>query len=196
MWRSTWSLFFGTALLAPLGALAPDARAAQATCFCVMSKDNLVGVKHRSGVCPSGGDLTGYVNKVYSEAFPQREHNQMDCNNRCKMASNQFAGSATGTVVRPYSAVGAAAYRAVSDAPKKCPPGWTSNTPQTSAGITPDGKCKRAAGQLTAPPYPPNGWQITNGTTNGLWGFTWGNGVYAWGTSSNGGAAVSITCNF
>ena len=65
-----------------------------------------------------------------------------------------------------------------------CPTGWLSNTSNTAGGVTTDGACKRAVcDHMSIGPFPPNG------TAIGTWGFTWGDGVYAWGTSANGGAS-------
>jgi len=65
----------------------------------------------------------------------------------------------------------------------KCPPTWNSNTSNQLGGITTDQRCKKLVGSISGVPAPANGTQL------GSWGFTWGNEVWAYGTSANGGAA-------
>lgn len=69
-----------------------------------------------------------------------------------------------------------------------CPRGWTCNgcSPQVAGGVTSDGKCKKGAGATTLSPAPPDG------TALGAWGFSWGTGIYAWGTAANGGAPKCV----
>lgn len=71
----------------------------------------------------------------------------------------------------------------------KCPKGWLSNMTNVNGGPTPDGKCKKlACANISVAPLPPNG------TPVGTWGFTWGNGLWAWGNAANGGAAIGQHC--
>lgn len=71
----------------------------------------------------------------------------------------------------------------------KCPKGWLSNTTNVNGGPTPDKKCKKlACANISVAPLP------ANGTAVGAWGFTWGNGLWAWGTAANGGAAIGPGC--
>ena len=65
----------------------------------------------------------------------------------------------------------------------KCPPTWLSNTSNQLGGITTDQRCKKQVATISGVPSPPIGTQL------GSWGFTWGNEVWAYGTSANGGAA-------
>lgn len=66
-----------------------------------------------------------------------------------------------------------------------CPRGWLANTTNVDGGVTSDGKCKKlVCASNTVSPYP------ANGTPIGTWGFTWGNGFWAWGSQANGGKAV------
>lgn len=68
-----------------------------------------------------------------------------------------------------------------------CPSAWMSNT-NVAGGITTDGKCKKLACQESGiSPAPPNGTQI------GSWGFTWGNGFWAWGSAANGGSPNCVS---
>jgi hypothetical protein len=70
----------------------------------------------------------------------------------------------------------------------KCPAGWLSNTSNIDGDITLDGKCKKkVCGPLDIKPLPTNGTPIG---TDGAWGFTWGDGIFVWGTKANGGAAI------
>ncbi|MEA2719894.1 MAG: hypothetical protein QOJ39_1758 [Candidatus Eremiobacteraeota bacterium] len=68
-----------------------------------------------------------------------------------------------------------------------CPPGWLANTTNADGGVTSDGKCKK--GVCVGNPVNP---LPANGTPIGTWGFTWGNGFYAWGTAANGGGAHCV----
>lgn len=114
------------------------------------------------------------------------------------------AGAPHNATVVTFSAVGTKAYRIAHPDPagpqgfgllqnqpavtqKKCPAGWLANQTNVDGGVTADGKCKKFAGTLSVTPLPPNGTQV------GSYGFTWGNGLWAWGTSSNGGEAVQTT---
>ena len=194
---------------AQLGALT-SAVLADAQCFCVISKDDLDGHQHRSGVCQ---DLTGIVFKFYPS---MSSTNQADCSIKCgleavkwvgrlSVATNCCAiGASNGAPIRTFSALGTKNYRpsysgtnigtlvntpAVS--PARCPDGWSANTTGVVGGITNDGKCKKLVGTIDSTPLP------FNGTPIGNWGFTWGNQVIAWGTFDNGGAEiVTSACHF
>jgi hypothetical protein len=206
------TLAFGFVVLSSLVAFSrPSHRKpmASATCFCKISYDDLTNKISASGVCL---DLTGAVNKVYTGIFPQNDTNQTDCNTRCTTAAAPYigsqsiaacacaAGKPSGTLVRAWSAVGNKEYKTaapigtLTNKPEvktticTCPAGWTSNTSSQVGGVTTDGKCKKGAcGPNSIAPYPPDGTQI------GSWGFTWGNGFYAWGTTANGGAPKCVT---
>jgi hypothetical protein len=69
-----------------------------------------------------------------------------------------------------------------------CPKGWLANTTNVDGGVTADGKCKKGMCIWDKSlGYPPDG------TPVGTWGFTWSNGIYAWGSAANGGKATCIT---
>jgi hypothetical protein len=73
-----------------------------------------------------------------------------------------------------------------------CPKGWLANPTNVDGGVTADGKCKKAVCGWDAavfPGYPAN-------VAIGTWGFTWQNGIYAWGTTANGGAPNCVTVNY
>jgi hypothetical protein len=202
----TLCIGFG-ALIGALSMASMQTAEAAATCFCKISKDNLTGSTGASGVCQ---DITSNVNTSYTGINQQSQANQTDCNdNHCRPVATGFVGSqavataccnigaANGTTINAYSAVGTKAYRlawqigVLTNTPaviqKKCPVGWLANPTNVDGGVTSDGKCKKQSGTLTITPFPPNGTPI------GTYGFTWGNGVYAWGTAANGGAAVITT---
>lgn len=74
-----------------------------------------------------------------------------------------------------------------------CPKGWLSNDYSGTGTVNVDGgatnhtttACKKmACGPLGIRPPAPNGTPI------GTWGFTWGDEIWAYGTTANGGAAV------
>lgn len=70
-----------------------------------------------------------------------------------------------------------------------CPSGWLANPTNVDGGVTADGKCKKGVcgwSSTVFPGYPAN-------VAIGTWGFTWQNGIYAWGTTANGGAANCVT---
>lgn len=109
-------------------------------------------------------------------------------------------GIKTNTPINAYSAVGIGNYKycasigtlintpAVTQISCKCPSGWLANQTNIDGGITADGKCKKqVCGPFNTNTLPPNG------TAVGTWGFTWGNGLWAWGTAANGGAAICTT---
>lgn len=182
-----------------------------ATCFCVVSYNDLTGQTGRSGVCM---DLTATVNKTYNGLLPMKDENRKDCQKRCSDAAYNLtpaqkqaiadcacaAGVASGTAIRAYGAVGTKEYQsdqalgilvntpAVSQTTCKCPAGWMSNTTNIDGGVTGDGHCKKIVCQpISITPFPANGTQLGN------WGFAWGNALYAWGTAANGGAATCTT---
>lgn len=193
----------------------PDAPAVQvlnatATCFCVISYNDLTDQQSRSGVCM---DITNIVNTTYSGVFPEKDDNRKDCQKKCSDAAYNLsaaqkqaiadcacaAGVGNGTPIRAYSAVGVKRYQsdqamgtlvnipAVVQTTCKCPVGWWSNTSNVDGGVTADGKCKKpVCGPIGVTPP-------ANGTPVGTWGFTWGNALYAWGTAANGGAATCKT---
>lgn len=179
-----------------------------ATCFCKISNEPLGGKTSATGVLM---DLTDEVNKTYNGAYQQGEVNQNDCNIRCKntaaayVKSQNIAASACASgvpdlsLIEAFSAVGTKAYRSaqrigilrnqpeVTSTTCTCPTGWMSNTTNVAGGVTTDGNCKKQAGTITITPLPPNGTPI------GTLGFTWGNGVFMYGSTANGGAATCIT---
>jgi hypothetical protein len=191
--------------------LMPEAGVA-ATCFCKISKDNLWGATAGTGVCR---DLTGVVNRTFTfQTEPDQEACRLSCgpvaeplkNNQSVAAACCAIGAPNGSAIRAFSAVGTKAYRpareTVSGLPivigiltntpavtqTKCPTGWLANPTNVDGGVTSDGKCKKlSAIPISITPLPPNG------TAIGTYGFTWQNGVWAWGTTANGGAAVSTT---
>lgn len=64
-----------------------------------------------------------------------------------------------------------------------CPHGWLANQTNVDGGVTADGKCKRhVCGPFSTNNLPPNDFQI------GTWGFIWGDGIWEWGNTINGGA--------
>jgi hypothetical protein len=181
-----------------------------ATCFCIISYDDLHYKLQRTGVCY---DLTQAVNKTYSGVNQQGSANQNDCKARCNATVASLisvetqkiadcacaAGKPTGTPLRGYSAVGTKAYVVANESmgklqntPEikvttcKCPTGWLSNT-NIDGGVTTDGKCKKHVGTITSNILPPDG------TALGTWGFTWGNGIWAYGSVANGGEPACTT---
>ncbi|MCC6726621.1 MAG: hypothetical protein IT258_19120 [Saprospiraceae bacterium] len=178
------------------------------TCFCVVSYDNLTNKPHRTGECL---DLTGVVNTTYST---MSQNNRNKCNNKCTMAAAALtsaqkqsiancacaANKGTGTIITAFSALSTADYLTaqqigvltnsptVTQTTCKCPSGWLANDTNVDGGNTSDGKCKKGVcSPIGVTPLPPNGTPIGSS-----WGFTWGNAIYAWGTTANGGAP---TCN-
>jgi hypothetical protein len=126
--------------------------------------------------------------------------------NKCSTAATQNAnfnsaafwcsrGVPNGSTIRAYAAVSTGAYSAaqtkgvLTNLPAvtqtKCPNGWLANPSNVNGGVTTDGKCKKASGTLSITPLPANGTQL------GTYGFSWGNVIWAWGTTANGGAAVT-----
>jgi hypothetical protein len=84
----------------------------------------------------------------------------------------------------------------------KCPSGWLANATNIDGGATGAGNyaCKKSAAPclISVTPEPPTGTAISGGAGKPDWGFTWGNGIYAWGTAANGGQAACTTapCKF
>ena len=135
-------------------------------------------------------------------------HNK-DCESACSAAAarNQFFNDRNwlcqhiqrrGTIrVSAYAAVGTLHYRVAQsiyvtcsggETTCTCPKGWAANTTNVDGGVTADGKCKKLACAPDAiGPFPPDGTPIGN------WGFSWGNGFWAWGTTANHGAAQCVT---
>lgn len=186
-------------------------RPPSATCFCLISYDDLTNKKTQSGVCK---DLTAELGVTYTGLNPQKDANQTDCNSKCQTLAATYqgnpgmaacacaAGKPSGTLVRAWSAVGVKEYKAaqqigvlinqpqVTKTTCTCPAGWTCNgcSPQVAGGVTTDGACKKVVCQpFSIAPFPPDGTQV------GTWGFTWGNALVAWGTTANGGAPNCVT---
>ncbi len=183
---------------------------ATATCFCVISYNDLTDQQTRSGVCM---DITNIVHTTYSGVFPEKDDNRKDCQKKCSDAAYNLsaaqkqaiadcacaAGVGNGTPIRAYSAVGVKRYQsdqamgtlvntpAVVQTTCRCPVGWLANTSNIDGGVTTDGKCKKlVCGPIAvAPP--------ADGTQVGSWGFTWGNSLWAYGSAANGGAALCRT---
>lgn len=65
-----------------------------------------------------------------------------------------------------------------------CPKGWLANMTNVDGGSSPDRKCKKQVCGPFSPSVPPP----SDGTAIGTWGFTWGDGIWVWGTSGNGGS--------
>ncbi len=184
-----------------------------ATCFCVISYDDLNYKLQRSGVCY---DLTQAINTSYSGPNQQGSANQAKCKSLCNATAASListetqkiadcacaAGKPTGTPLRGYSAVGTKAYvlanatmgslqntAEVKTTTCQCPPGWLSDT-NVDGGVTTDGKCKKlVCGPWDATAFPPP----NPGVIVGTWGFTWQNQLWAFGTTANGGAPTCTT---
>jgi len=189
-----------------------QAKSIQSTCFCKISAwDALSNICHPDDN-QVAMDLTGVVNTKYG--WPRNGAQAAECSRKCSDASNQVnlatlantecsRGFPNGTVLRAFSALGNCGrwgkYKVVdtigtlTNTPEvtnttcTCPNGWLANTTNEDGGVTEDKKCKKFAASNTVTPPPPNG------TPVGTWGFMWGNGIYAWGTSANGGAASCVT---
>jgi hypothetical protein len=189
--------------------------AAEATCFCVLSTDNIEG---RGTTLGFNVDLTSRVNQSYSGIGQQSEANQAQCASLCRAQTLNYVnepGSGApfcaahfpnGTQMGSYSKVGTRNYRAASDTTKTptrlnvilfshpffnlttytCPPTWY-GAGNILGGVTPDGRCKKLAGYLSISPPPANGTQLGN------WGFSWGNEMWAYSSPSNGGAPTAQT---
>lgn len=112
-------------------------------------------------------------------------------------------GITNGTPINVTSAVGTGEYQSCGDpigtfyqqpaydvTTCKCPPGWLANTTNVDGGVTSDGKCKKGVCGWDATAFPP---PSADATPVGTWGFTWGNGLYAWGTADNHGKASCAT---
>ena len=192
--------------------LATEARA-KATCFCVLSTDNIEG---RGTPLGFHIEQTGEVNTSYTGVYQQHEDNQVDCARRCRTQIETYKGSAnsaapfcavgfkTGQGLAAYSKVGTRNYRKSTDSrqtpdfmilllenvPQEhsvtytCPATWISNSSGIPGGQTADGRCKKLAGKISPEPSAP--------TNIGEWGFTWGNEVWAYGSAANGGAPTSV----
>ena len=191
----------------------PPKIGAKSTCFCKITVWH--GLLNQ---CSSSGyqilmDLTATVGLKFG--FRRNAKKFGICSGACSAASNQVnlvtlanlacsLGVPNGSVLKTYAKLGHCGkwgrYKVVdtigtlTNTPEvtettcTCPPGWLANTTNVDGGETADGKCKRlAAIPITVTPLP------ANGTPVGSWGFTWDNGVWAWGTSANGGAASCTT---
>lgn len=168
------------AMLAALALYAPNASdAAQITCFCKVSSDNLSGVCH-----PDSSqilfDLTGTVNKAYD--WPRTETKWQDCKLRCSDAANAAKnavaaaacrkGVAGGTTFRAYAALGNCGKKgeyaaagtfgklintpAITETTCVCPQGWTPNAPKCSKYVNesgwhyPDQTCAQSVANFEA----------------------------------------------
>jgi len=205
--------YLACALLLMLPTATPTQAWPTAHCFCVISKDFLLGQQHATGVCE---DLREQIGKTYTGPYRETEENQLGCSMLCGDLTKNWVKSQdvanaccskgfTGLLeIYVWSAVGDGKYRhakptdgsdwvklgilyskaPVTQTTCHCPHGWISNSPpQIDGGIVTNGQCKRADPHpLSIAPFPPDGTPI------GAWGFTWGNGVYAWGNAANGGA--------
>ncbi len=183
------------------------------TCFCKISSDNLQGATNATHVC---NDLTGNVGVHYNAGqIPlAQDKREADCSTKCSTAAASYTqpgtlkqavaacacanGAPNGANIFAWSAVGTGPYktsapiiaplhRTAAVVETKCPSGWLANQTNVDGGVTVDGKCKKLSGPLSVMPVPPNG------TALGTYGFSWGNAVYAWGTTANGGAAITTT---
>jgi hypothetical protein len=207
-----------TLFLAPLltGIGASSEARADATCFCVLSTDNISG---RGTPLGFHVDLTSQVNTSYSGIWQQHEVNQVHCAKICRaqvVAHTSNPSNAApfcaanfeyGRALGGFSKVGTKDYRPAADSTKSpshfiayllhipqwfyktytCPPTWLSNVTNVAGGQSSDGRCKKLAGTLTISP-PPNGTQL------GSWGFSWLNQMWAYGTAANGGLQPSRRC--
>lgn len=185
-------------------AMLPQDALAEAHCFCkaIINVGNTAGTSIPNPLLDLGQVAS------YSTAIG---HNS-DCENACSLAASNNANFNNKTWlcqrirvaghhrVSAYAAVGANGTYRVAQSIEfdcsggvttcTCPTDWICNgcSPQVNGGVTSDGKCKKLACQPdTITPPPPNGTPI------GTWGFTWGNGFYAWGTAANGGAPTCVT---
>jgi hypothetical protein len=175
----------------------------KATCFCKISKDNLLSSRSATGVIK---DLTGEVDRTFTF---QGSDQQNTCQALCKSKAEQYVKSqsiATAacaanvpdhTLIVAYSAVGTRTYDGAevigtlqnipqdSQTTCTCPANWVCNgcSPQRVGGVTTDGKCWKVVCKGNAvPPYPPDGTPI------GSWGFSRGDAFFEWGTAANRGA--------
>lgn len=192
------------------------------TCFCVISKDNLTAKTSATGVCQ---DLTAAVGLHWSSpTSPPIAHSAREsaCSSACspkvsdyitdankKHAIEQCAcsgGAPNGQVINGWRAVGnngqydatgtiGTIHRTNAVTQTKCPSGWLSGSTNVDGGVTTDGRCKKLSGTLSITPVP------ANGTPLGTYGFSWGNEIWAWGTTANGGAPITTvvtpaSCHF
>lgn len=138
------------------------ATAADMTCFCKVSADNLSGICHPS---PSQiiADLTGAVGTQYS--WPRNNTKWQACAQKCSDAANAArgtvaaaacaAGLPSGTVFRAYAALGNCGSKgeyasagtlgelintpAVTQTSCTCPQGWAPNAPKCDTSVKVDG---------------------------------------------------------
>lgn len=182
-------------------------------CYGVISYSDLTNANTRRDVCFDFGELATYGTLINCS---KNQSNKNDCQKRVADATAALTaaqrqsiaqclcdhGVPSGSTIRAYAAVGTENYGAaatfrtyvntaeVTNTVCKCPPGWLANATNVDGGVTVDGKCKRGVcGPWSTATFPPP----PNGTPVGTWGFTWGNGLYAWGTAANGGRAKCVT---
>lgn len=169
--------------------------------------------KARCGSGPVGSSISNAVIdwgqiKTYHNHCLNRDKNADDCTAACsnKAISDPNWNNASflcskcpSGAVTAYASVATKEYKtaqtriienkpAVTSTTCTCPPTWLANMTNQDGGVTADGKCKK-------------GWCVSNigipgpadGTPIGSWGFTWGNGVWVWGTVANGGAPKCVT---
>lgn len=182
------------------------------TCFCKISKDNIAGHQTATGVCQ---DLTTAVHTTYAgvQTPSKKNEEESDCSKKCTDAAAPYSqpgaqkqaiqacacsgGAPNGAAIDAYRAVGTGQYNSAQQigilhrtnavTEMRCPQGWLAGSTNVDGGVTVDGKCKKLSATLTITPLPADGTQL------GTYGFTSGNGVWAWGTQANGGAAHTVT---
>lgn len=200
----------GTAFLAALIACPPPVLAAgiikttKVTCFCKASSASQSFQPNPSAVIY---DMTGSAALTFTGSFGVAHvpANMGDCRNKCRTVAinekSQIAAAACARNIandswihinhtlgtRPYFDTVALKLINKPASPHKewiCPSPWHSNTSNQVGGITTDGRCKKLHGTYTGPAFP-NGTQLGGNSA-----FTWGNEIWVYGTSANGGAAV------
>lgn len=157
MWSGLLAWVFAVLIFLP-----SPATAANMTCFCKVSADNLSGICHPSS-SQIIADLTGVVNKQYN--WPRNNTKWQDCRQRCSDAANAAkgniaaaacaAGVPNGTVFRAYAALGNCGNKgeyssagtlgelvntpAVTETSCTCPQGWAPNAPKCETSVNVDG---------------------------------------------------------
>jgi hypothetical protein len=190
------ALSFSAGLLAPGRSQVSQPKmnaAPPSQCICYISANNI------SNQPTPAGALYALFNS---------NENQAQCQSHCASAPSQPSLQATadalctstvnapnGATIRTYYRFGSGTFQLatvvgvltntpfIPSTQWKCPATWNSNTSNQLGGITTDQRCKKLVGSIAGVPAPANGTQL------GAWGFTWENGVWAYGTSANGGAA-------
>lgn len=172
-------------------------------CFC----------KARCGSGSPGTSITDAIIdwgkiKTYRNHCLNREKNADDCSAACSQkalndarwnSASFLCSKCPSGLVTVYAAVATKEYKtvstksitntpAVTQTTCTCPATWLANPSNQPGGVTTDGKCKKGWCVSNAGIAPP-----PDGTPIGTWGFTWGNGVWVWGTSANGGAANCVS---